>query len=144
MDKGHGRIERRTIQTTTVLKHYSDWPGLEQAFQLRRQRTVRDKTTVEIAYGITSLSRQMADAHDLLELTRDHWGIENRLHWVRDVTFGEDACRIRKGSAPQIFASFRNTAITLLHAAGCANLAAQLRRHAAQPARALALIRGHP
>lgn len=144
VDKGHGRIERRTIRTTTVLKGYSDWPGLEQAFELRRERTVAGKMTAEIAYGITSLPRTMADAKMLLTLTRDHWSIENRLHWVRDMTFGEDACRVRKGSAPQILASFRNAAIRLLHAVGCTNIAARLRRHAAQPTLALALIRGDP
>jgi predicted transposase YbfD/YdcC len=144
VDKGHGRIERRTIRTTTALKIYSDWPGLEQAFLLHRQRTVHGQTRVETAYGITSLPRPKADAHRLLELARDHWGIENRLHWVRDVTFGEDACRVRKGAAPQILAAVRNAAIALLRAAGCTNIAAQLRRHAAQPARALAFIRGDP
>lgn len=144
MDKGHGRTERRTIRTSTVLKNYSDWPGLEQVFLLRRERTVRGKKAVEIAYGVTSLPRSKADANDLLELTREHWGIENRLHWVRDVTFGEDACRVRKGPAPRTLASFRNTAIALLNAAGCTNIAAQLRRHAAQPSLALALIRGDP
>ena len=144
VDKGHGRIERRTIQTTTALKNYSDWPGLDQAFLLRRERTVRGKTTVEVAYGITSMPRQMAGAKDMLEFTRAHWGIENSLHWVRDVTFGEDACRVRKGSAPRVLASFRNAAIALLHADGCTNIAARLRRHAAQPALALALIPGDP
>jgi predicted transposase YbfD/YdcC len=144
VDKGHGRIERRTIRTTTVLKGYSDWPGLEQAFELRRERTIAGKMTVETAYGITSLPRLKADAKTLLTLTRDHWGIENRLHWVRDMTFGEDACRVRKGSAPQILASFRNAAIRLLHTVGCTNIAARLRRHAARPTLALALIRGDP
>jgi len=62
LDKGHGRMERRRIVTTTVLKGYSDWPGLEQAFQLRRERTVHGKTSSEVAYGITSLPRELADA----------------------------------------------------------------------------------
>lgn len=144
VDKGHGRIERRTICTTTALKGDSDWPGLEQAFLLRRERTVAGKTTIETAYGITSLPRRQADAKRLLELTRDHWGIENRLHWVRDRTFGEDACRVRTGSAPQILAIFRNATISLLRDNGCTNIAARLRRHAAQPALALALVRGSP
>jgi len=144
MDKGHGRVERRTIRTTTALKGYSDWPGLEQAFMLKRERTVTGKTTTQTAYGITSLPRSQANAKTLLMLTRNHWGIENRLHWVRDMTFGEDACRVRKGSAPRIMATFRNTAIGLLNAVGCTNIAASLRRHAAQPALALALIRGDP
>ena len=110
---------------------------------LTRTRTFKGKTTTETAHGITSLPRKHADAKTLLRLTRGHWGIENRLHWVRDMTFGEDACRVRKGPAPHLLAIARNAAITLLHAAGCTNLAAQRRRHAAQPTLALALIRGH-
>lgn len=144
MDKGHGRIERRMIRTTTALTGYSDWPGLEQAFVIQRERTFAGKTTFEKAYGITSLPRAKADAKALLTLTREHWGIENSLHWVRDMTFGEDACRVRKGSAPRVLAAFRNAAISLLNAAGCTNIAASLRRHAAQPTLALALIRGDP
>jgi predicted transposase YbfD/YdcC len=144
VDKGHGRVERRTLRTTTVLKGYSDWPDLEQAFVLKRERTWAGKTTVELAYGITSLPRHRAGAERLLEFTREHWGIENRLHWVRDVTFGEDACRVRTGAAPQILAGFRNAAIALLQAVGCTNIAARLRRHAAQPALALALVQGDP
>lgn len=139
-DKGHGRIERRRITSTTALKGYSDWPGLEQAFELERQRTVHGQTTTEIAYGITSLPRELADARALLSLCRSHWGIENNLFRTRDMTFGEDACRVRRGTAPQILAALRNVAIRLLHAAGASNKAAALRRNAAQPYRALALI----
>jgi len=97
-----------------------------------------------VAYGITSLPREKADAKMLLKLTRDHWGIENRLHWVRDMTLGEDACRVRTGTAPQLLAAFRNTTIAVLRQTDCPNIAAQLRRHAANPTLALALIRGHP
>jgi hypothetical protein len=143
-NKGHGRVERRTLVTTTALKGFSDWPGLEQAFILTRQRTVAGKTTTETAYGITSLPREQADANILLQMTRGHWGIENRLHWVRDMTFGEDACRVRTGAAPRILAAFRNAFIGLLHAAGCTNIAARLRTHAAQPMLALALIKPPP
>jgi predicted transposase YbfD/YdcC len=139
-DKGHGRIERRRITSTTALKGYSDWPGLEQVFELERQRTVHGKTTTEMAYGITSLPRELADARALLNLCRSHWGIENNLFRTRDMTFGEDACRVRSGTAPQILAALRNMAIRLLHSAGASNKAAALRRNAAHPYRALALI----
>jgi len=126
--------------TTTVLKEYTDWPGLEQAFRLERRCTFRGRTTTEVAYGITSLPREQADARRLLELTRSHWGVENRLFHVRDVTFGEDHCRVRSGSGPVILASLRNLAIYLLERHGSRNKAASLRRHAAQPKLALALI----
>lgn len=113
-------------------------------FQVERQRTIRGQTTTETAYGITSLSRDRADAAKLLALVRGHWGIENRLHHVRDVTLGEDACRVRTGHASQNLAAIRNLIITLLNKAGFKNKAAALRRHAANPQEALALIRGSP
>ena len=123
-----------------MLKGYTDWPGLEQAFRLERQRTIQRRTTPEIACGITSLPREQADARRLLGLCRSHWGVENRLVHIRDVTFGEDPCRVRSGSAPVILASLRNLAIYLLVRHGSRNKAASLRRHAARPQLALALI----
>ena len=99
LDKGHSRVESRQLTSTTALNDYLDWPGVGQVFQVERQRTIRGQTTTEIAYGITSLSRDRADAAKLLALIRDDWGIENSLHYVRDVTFGEDTCRVRTGHA---------------------------------------------
>lgn len=108
VDKGHGRIETRTLESTTILTDYSDWPGMSQAFRTTRVRKVKGKVTTEVAYGITSLTRDRGDAAGLLAWTRGHWSIENRLHHVRDVTFGEDACRVRSGAAPQVLAAIRN------------------------------------
>lgn len=144
LDKGHGRVETRKLTSTTAINDYLDWPGVQQVFKVERTRTIHGQTTTEIAYGITSLSRDRADTAKLLALTRDHWGIENSLHYVRDVTFGEDACRVRTGHAPQNLAAIRNLVITLLNKAGFKNKAAALRRHAAHPNEALALIRGEP
>ena len=137
MDKGHGRIERRTLTSTTALNAYVDWPGVGQVFRLVRERTIGDTTTTEVVYGITSLTRAQADAGRLLALTRDHWGIENRLHYVRDETFGEDRCRVRRGSAPQLLAAVRNVAIYLLEGVAAASKAAAPRRVAARPHEAL-------
>jgi predicted transposase YbfD/YdcC len=100
-------------------------------------------TESEVSYGITSLSREKADAARLLELTREHWGIENKVFYVRDVTFGEDACRVRTKAAPLILSALRNVAIAVLNFAGATNKAARLRRHAAHPHEALALITAH-
>jgi len=86
---------------------------LKQGFELTRERTVKGKTTVEVVYGMTSLSREQADAKRLLQLTRRHWGIENGSHYRRDVTMEEDRSRVRKGSAPQILAGLRNSIIHL-------------------------------
>lgn len=114
MDKGHGRQERRTLRRTTLLTKTQDWAGLKQGFELTRERTVRGVTTRETVYGITSLSVEQADAGRLLALTRGHWGIENGLHYKRDVTLGEDASRVRQEAAPQVMAALRNSIIHLL------------------------------
>jgi hypothetical protein len=90
------------------------WAGLKQGFELTRERTIQGVTTRETVYGISSRSVQEADAERLLELTRGHWGIENGLHYRRDVTLGEDASRVRKGTAPQVLAALRNGVIHLL------------------------------
>ena len=139
--KGHGRLETRTLTRNTALRGYVDWPDLAQAFRLVRQRTLRGQTSTETVYGITSLPPDRADAQTLLRLTRQHWGIENRVFHVRDVTFGEDQCRVRTGSAPVILSTLRNLALNLLNGNAIQNKAAALRRHAAKPDEALALIR---
>lgn len=113
MDKAHGRREKRTLRVTTLLTRHRAWKGLKQGFELRRERTEKGKTTVEVVRGISSLSPERADAARLLDLTRSHWGIENGCHYRRDVTLGEDASRIRKGSAPQVLAGLRNSIIHL-------------------------------
>lgn len=142
VNKGHGRFEKRTLVSTTSLSHgYLEWPNLGQCFKLVRERTVHGKTTVQTVFGITSLRRQQADAGRLLKLTRQHWGIENSLFYVRDVSFGEDACRARSGSGPHLLSCLRNAAINLLNRWGMSNKAAALRRHAAHPLEALALVR---
>lgn len=114
LEKGHGRIEKRTLRTTTILTKHEDWAGLKQGFELVRERTAKGTKTVEVVHGISSLSPQRADAKRLLELTRGHWGIENGLHYRRDVTMGEDASRIRKGEAPEVMAALRNSILHLL------------------------------
>lgn len=140
-NKGHGRIEQRSITTTSLLKDYLNWPGAWQVFQVVRTRIKRGEATTETSYGVTSLSPEQATAERLLRLVRGHWGIENSLHWVRDVTFGEDASQVRTGSAPAIMAGIRNVAITLLNRAGVKNKAEALRHFAAHPKKAIALVK---
>jgi predicted transposase YbfD/YdcC len=101
--------------------------GLQQGFELVRERTEHGKKTVEVVHGITSLTPQRADAKRLLELTRGHWGIENKLHYKRDVTMGEDASRIRKGVAPQVMAALRNSILHILSTVPAPSLAAAMR-----------------
>ena len=142
VDIGHGRIEQRNITTSEALVGYSTWPGLAQVFELGRH-VIRQKTgqeRIEVVYGVTSLSSERATPGRVLDLVRGHWSIENKSHWVRDVTFDEDRSQVRCGSIPQVMAALRNTAIGLLRWAGHTNIAAACRRLAAQPAQALALI----
>lgn len=86
-----------------------------------------------MVYLITSAGFETASPQVLAEFVRGHWGIENRLHWVRDVTFDEDHSQVRTGNSPQIMASLRNAAITLLRLAGYSNIAAALHEHAYRP-----------
>jgi predicted transposase YbfD/YdcC len=140
--KGHGRSEVRRLRATGRLNGYLDWPGVQQVCVLERVRRRRGAETRETAFAVTSLSRQRAGAAELLELWRRHWDVENRLHWVRDVTLGEDACRVRTGEAPQVLAGLRNAALRLARAGGLKNIAAALRRFAAHPREALRLVIG--
>jgi predicted transposase YbfD/YdcC len=116
------------------------WPGAAQVCRLERITRRNGKELREVHYAITSLSPQRADAKQLLHIWRSHWAIENRLHWVRDVTFGEDGCRIRRGHGPQVCSAFRNAAISLLRLSGVTNIAAELRAHALQVNRLLAKL----
>lgn len=128
LDKGHGRVERRTLISTTGLNAHLTWPGLRQVCRLQRQRTIQGQHHVENAYFVTSLSRQRADANQLLALARRHWGaIENGLHYVRDTTLDEDRCTIYSGHAPQNLAAFRNTALNWLRCQRVVNIAATIR-----------------
>jgi predicted transposase YbfD/YdcC len=133
-------VERRTLRVTSILTLHQKWPGLKQGFEVTRERTEKGKTTVEVVHGITSLGEAEADAGRLLGLVRGHWRIENCLHWVRDVTLGEDACRVRTGSAPQVLAAVRNAVIHLLAGVDAASRAAAIRRLNNHPEEALALL----
>jgi hypothetical protein len=115
-----------------MLNTYLDWPHVAQVGRLEREVTAGGASTVEVQYLITSVPRERAGAATLLGWLRGHWTIENRLHYVRDVTMGEDANRTRVGSGPQALAALRNLAITTLRLDGVANIAAGLRRNAAR------------
>ena len=106
------------------------WPHLQQVCRLERQRVVKGKKQVDVSYAISSLPATDADARRLLSLSRGHWGIENRLHWVRDVTFDEDRSQVRTGAAPQVLAGLAEPGHQLgTSGPGHSNVAAALRRH---------------
>jgi predicted transposase YbfD/YdcC len=136
----HGdRQEQRRLWTSSALREYLDWPGAGQVCKLQRVTWRKGRTTSEERYAITSLGKAVS-APALLRYGRGHWGIENRLHYVRDVTLGEDASQVRSGAAPEILAALRNAVIGLLRQAGWTNIAAGLRRTGWQPGAALNLL----
>lgn len=112
-EKGHGRIEQRTIQLTPRVKGLR-FPHAEQGFRLERTTTLSNgKTRHEVVYGATSQPPDRADEKKILGQIRGHWTVES-LHHVRDVTYDEDRCRIRTGNGPQAMAALRNLATTLI------------------------------
>jgi predicted transposase YbfD/YdcC len=133
-----GRHEVRTIQVLDAPAHIRDlFPHVEQVFLLERKTTQGDQTSYQAVLYVTSLTAQQASPADLMAYVRTHWTIENRVHWVRDVTFAEDASRVRTGNAPRIMAALRNLAISLLRLAGTTNIAGALRYNAADNRRIL-------
>ena len=138
--RGHGREELRLLRCSLALVDYSDWPELGYVCTVQRVVTRHGKTTYEQAYAVTSLTPERITAAGLQTLWRGHWGIENRLHWIRDETFGEDRCQVRTGNAPQGLSAVRNTVIGIVRRAGHANVAAALRTYSHHPRRALALL----
>ena len=137
-EKAHGRLETRALWTSTALNAYLAFPHVGQVFCLRRTTTVLATATTrtETVCGVTSLTPAQASPDRLLALVRAHWTIENRLHWVRDVTFDEDRSQIRRGTGPQVMATLRNLAISLLRVAGAPFIAPAL-RHAGWHGRAI-------
>lgn len=136
---GHGRRTTRTIKVVQA----PDWigfTGAAQIAQLRRTVTKNGKKTVEVVYLITSADHRSAPPAVLAAWVQGHWGIENQLHWVRDVTYDEDRSQIRTGHAPTVMATLRNTAISILRLAGWTNIAAALRHHARDATRPVNLL----
>ena len=130
-DRAHGRIEKRTLKVVTISAGIL-FPHAAQAIQVTRkvrQRSSR-KWRTETVYAVTDLTAEQGHPDQLATWLRGHWCIENRLHWVRDVTFGEDLSQVRTGNAPQVMATLRNLAISLLRLNGATNIAKALRHHA--------------
>jgi len=143
-DMGHGRIELRHLEALNV-PACLDWPGSAQVFRLARKTRFKKDGSLrgDTVYGITSLTAAQAAPPSLLQMCRGHWGIENRSHWVRDVTFNEDRSTVHKASIPQVMAALRNTAIGVLRLRGHTNIAAACRSYAAHASKVLNLIH-HP
>jgi predicted transposase YbfD/YdcC len=147
IDKGHGRLEQRAIWTSTELNSYLDFPYVGQVFCIKRTTTDLEgnlvagrKTIEELTVGVTSLSVAKATPERILSLNRGEWEIENRLHYVRDMTYDEDRSQVRKGNRPQAMAGIRNLAISLLRLAGADSIAAATRYLGRQVERPLRLL----
>lgn len=142
----HGRIETRTLIASSLLGDLHDWPGLAQVFRLERTAHLVAQATTrhEVVYGITSLPPRAAPPARLLDLVRQHWGIENGLHYRRDVTFGEDAGRTKHWNLAHALAVIHNLVLALLLHAGHTNLAQARRHYAAHPDDALRLLLARP
>jgi predicted transposase YbfD/YdcC len=141
-DRGHGRREIRTLKILTVQAGIG-FPHAAQALQIRRRRHRLDQPkrfTTETVYAITNLRVHEAKPAQLAAWIRRHWHIQNKIHWVRDVTYDEDRSQIRTGTGPQVMAALRNAAIGALRAAGVTNIAAANRHHARNSTRPLALL----
>lgn len=140
--KGHGRREWRTLETSSALQEWLNWPDHRQVLRrtCRRLLLKTGELQEETTYAVTSLPRHDADAALLEGLWRGHWTIENRVHYVRDVTFGEDAGQAYRGSTPQALAALRNALLSLLRSLGWANIADALRHYQAKVTHALQLI----
>ena len=138
-DTGHGRRVRRTIKAVQA-PDWIDFPGAAQIIQLRRTRTIKGHRTIEVVYAVCSLDMIAAPPATVATWIQGHWGIENALHWVRDVTFDEDRHQLRTGNGPQVMATLRNTTISLLRLAGHTRIATALRHHGRNTSRPVDLL----
>ncbi len=139
--KGHGRIESRTVKVTAIHAGIA-FPGAALAIQLTRRRKPQtgSRWRTETVYAITDLTQDQTSPAELADAIRAHWGIENRLHWIRDVTFAEDLSQIRAGHGPAVMAALPNVAISLHRRASAANIAAACRHISRHPSRVLPLL----
>ena len=141
IEHGHGRTEKRSLRATEIVDGIL-FPHAVQVLQLTRVVTNRKTGNrhTETVYAVTSLAATDAHPGQVADWLRGHWHIENRLHWVRDVTFHEDLSQIRTRGGPQVMATLRNATISLLRLAGHSNIAAALRYHARDHQRPIKLL----
>lgn len=143
IELGHGRIERRTLYATTELNDYLAWPAVGQAGLIERLRIVKgtgELLSHERVYFVTSLTPQRASPAQLLMINRGHWTIENKSHYVRDVSFNEDASRVRKGASAQVMAAFRNVTLAVLRRVGVTRIQEAFIKNSAQPLNTLCYL----
>lgn len=143
LELGHGRLERRTLYATTELNDYLTWPAVGQAGLIERVRIAKATGQLlshERVCFVTSLTPHRASPTQLLQLNRGHWTIENKSHYVRDVSFNEDASRVRKGASAQVMAAFRNVTLTVLRRGGVTRIQEAFIKNSAQPLNTLCYL----
>ena len=139
--RGHGRTEQRRLSVVPATG--IEFPGAAQVFRVVRDNGGLDgqRLRKEVVHGITNLTAQQADAATLAKYAREHWSIENGVHYVRDVTYREDASRVRTGHAPAVLAALRNAVTTVLRLAGAVSITAARRAATLDPSRLIGLLR---
>ena len=142
VDKGHGRLEVRKIWTSNELNDYVNFPNVFQVFCIEREITQlkKETTTIETVYGITSQSQDKASSEKILKQNRKHWSIENKMHWVLDVTFNEDNSQIRSLNGPMVMTCLRRFAISFLRIHQIKNIAEAFRKLWAKPHQAFNML----
>lgn len=133
LEKSKGRVEKRVIWMSRDLTSYLHWPGLTHVFKVKRDRSDKNQKSTEIIFGIASLPERYSSIEGLSKYLRGHWSIENNLHRVRDVSFGEDKSTIRKGHAPEVMAGLRNLVISIFQRGNVKSYPQAFRRFSAQP-----------
>lgn len=141
-EKGHGRLETRTLARCLAVPGWLDWPDVAQVCQRTTQRVIlkTGEIETEVRYAVTSLPAELAGPAELERLWRSHWAIENKVHYVRDVTLGEDAGQAYRSSTPQALAALRNALLNLLRAHGWPLIPDAIRHYAAALSDACTLI----
>src|SRR5260370_42435589 len=144
VQKGHGRLETREIWTSTQLSIFleKEWGGVAQVYMIRKTVIEKGEKTITFRYGMTNLPKDMANAERVLELMQNHWRIENRSNYRRDVTLGEYSSQIRINKAPEVLAALNGGILALMDFLGVKNLAKQMRYYASNPQDALKLLCG--
>ncbi len=143
VELGHGRIERRTLYATAELNDYLNWPSVGQAGMIERVRIAKSTGQLlshEHEFFVTSLTPERASPQQLLEINRGHWTIENKSHYVRDVSFNEDASQVRKGSSAQAMAAFRNVTLAVLRRVGVTRIREAFIKNSVQPLNTLCYL----
>jgi predicted transposase YbfD/YdcC len=142
LEKGHGRLEQRTLLCSPDLNglFFREWGELGQVFRIQRQRTIKGETSCEVRYGLTTLSMRSCPPEQLLGYLRAHWKVENHLHWSRDALLAEDRCRVRCIPVMEVLAVLNSAVLSFMRVHQISTIARQLRRFGSHPREAFSWL----